>query len=225
MTDSTFGDRLKERCSLRIRRDVVFISSVLFTIALVWLIPSAWSNVLGGSGDTQGFDVWERTALQSFSDVGELTLALVFIGLIVTWTGYLNRVRWTWFVMFILVSGLAFPLGILPLVTRGKVMLHLPELLADAWKGEVFAARGILGGNLDLLAYGDCSILAGEIILFQTDRPCHLITSLIIAASRTWRTPSACTAFSNRRGSPLPKFHASDQQTEKMREYNRRSFG
>ena len=98
----------------------------------------------GGSGDTQGFDVWERTALQSFSDVGELTLALVFIGLIVTWTGYLNRVRWTWFVMFILVSGLAFPLGILPLVTRGKVMLHLPELLADAWKGEVFAARGIL---------------------------------------------------------------------------------
>lgn len=82
--------------------------------------------------------------MQSFSDVGELTLALVFIGLIVTWTGYLNRVRWTWFVMFILVSGLAFPLGILPLVTRGKVMLHLPELLADAWKGEVFAARGIL---------------------------------------------------------------------------------
>jgi len=54
--------------------------------------------------------------LRSFSDVGKLTLALVFIGLIVTWTGYLNKVSWTWFVMFILVSGLVFPLRILPFI-------------------------------------------------------------------------------------------------------------
>jgi hypothetical protein len=114
MTGGTFGDRLTGRCSLRIRHDAVFTSSVLFTVALVSFIRPAWWNVLEGYGDTRGLDVWRRAALLSFSSVGELTLALVFIGLIVTWTGYLNKVRWAWFVMFILASGLAFQLRIFP---------------------------------------------------------------------------------------------------------------
>ena len=80
----------------------------------------------------------------SSSEVGELTLALVFIGLIVTWTGYLNKVRWTWFVMFILVSGLAIPLGIFPWLMHPKVFLDIPGLLVNAWKGEPGPARPIL---------------------------------------------------------------------------------
>ena len=89
-----------------------------------------------------------RTALLLFSHVGELTLALVFIGLIVTWTGYLNKARWTWFVMFILVSGLTLQTDILPFVLHPKLLLDAPELLVDAWKGEPFAARGLLEGFL-----------------------------------------------------------------------------
>jgi hypothetical protein len=126
---------------MRIRHDVVFISSVLFTIALVSQIRWAWWNVLEDYGDTRGLDVWRRSALLSFSEVGELTLALIIIGLIVTWTGYLNKVRWTWFVMLILVSGLAIPLRIFPWFMHPKALLDLPELLV---KGEPGVARAFL---------------------------------------------------------------------------------
>jgi hypothetical protein len=139
MTDAFFDDRLKERCSLRIRRDVVFISSVLFTIALVWFIRPAWWNVLAGYGDMRGLDPWKREALRSVSNVGKLMLTLIIIGLIVAWTGYLNKVRWTWFVMFVVVSGLTFQTDILPLFMHPKVFLDLPGLFVDAWKGEHLA--------------------------------------------------------------------------------------
>jgi len=124
---------------LRIRHDVAFISSVLFTIALVWFIRPAWWNVLAGYGDMRGPDLWRREALRSVSNVGKLMLALIIIGLIVTWAGYLHKVRWTWFVMFILVSGLTSQTDLLPLFTHPKVFLDLPGLLVDAWKGEHFA--------------------------------------------------------------------------------------
>jgi len=69
------------------------------------------------------------------------------------------------------------------------------------------------GGNLDLLAYGDCSALAREIILFPAYRPCHRIRSLIGAAPETWWIPCTCAAFINRRGSPRPKSRATNWQS------------
>ena len=109
---------------MRIRHDVVFVSCVLFTIALVCLIPPVWNHVLTGYGDLRGINAAWRSYVRSDSEVGELSLALVIIGLIVTWTGYLNKVRWTWFVMFILVSGLAIPLGILPFVAHPRLVVE-----------------------------------------------------------------------------------------------------
>jgi hypothetical protein len=133
MIDDFFGDRLKERCNLRIRHDLVFVSCVLFTIALVCLIPPVWDHVLAGYGDLKGLPGMDRAYVRSDSEVGKLTLALVFIGLIVTWTGYLNKVRWTWFVMFILVFGLAIPLGIWPLVVRsGLVVEAVSDFILEA---------------------------------------------------------------------------------------------
>jgi ABC-type dipeptide/oligopeptide/nickel transport system permease component len=38
------------------------------------------------------------------------------MGLIVTWAGYIKGVRWTWFVMFVIVSVWAFPLFMLSFV-------------------------------------------------------------------------------------------------------------
>jgi hypothetical protein len=106
---------------------------VLFTIALACFIPPEWANVLEGYVDTQGLDVWRREALRSFSDVGKLTLALIIIGLIVTWTGYLNKVRWTWFVMFILVYGLVFQLRIFPFVVHPRwVVETVSDLILEA---------------------------------------------------------------------------------------------
>jgi len=66
-------------------------------------------------------------------------LTLVIIGLIVAWTGYLNKVRWTWFVMFTLVSGLTLQTDLLPLFMHPKGFLDLPGLFVDAWKGEHLA--------------------------------------------------------------------------------------
>lgn len=126
---------------MRIRHDVVFISSVLFTIVLASQIRWAWWNVMACCGDTRGPDLWRRQALRSSTEVGELMLALILIGLIVTWTGYLKKVRWTWFVMFVVVSGLAIPLGIFPWFMHPKAFLDLPGMLADAWKGEPVYAR------------------------------------------------------------------------------------
>ena len=133
MTDGPFDDRLKERCSLRIRHDVVFISCVLFTIALVSQIRWAWWNVMAGCGDMRGPDLWRREALRSLGKVGELMLALILIGLIVTWTGYLKKVRWTWFVMFVVVSGLAIPLGISPFIMHARSVVEaVPEFILEA---------------------------------------------------------------------------------------------
>jgi hypothetical protein len=133
MIDGFLGDRLKERCNLRIRHDVVFISCVLFTIALVCLIPPVWDHVLTGYGDLRRLNPDMRAYVRSDSEVGKLSLALILIGLIVTWTGYLNKVRWTWFVMFILVFGLAIPLGILPLVVHpGWVVEAVSDFILEA---------------------------------------------------------------------------------------------
>lgn len=123
---------------MRIRHDAAFISSVLFTIVLVYQIRWAWWNVMACCGE-RGPDLWRREALRSTSEVGELILALIIIGLIVTWTGYFKKVRWTWFVMFVVVSGLTIPLGVFPWLMHPKIFLDLPGTLVDAWRGQSFA--------------------------------------------------------------------------------------
>lgn len=45
---------------------------------------------------------------------GATSLAVIFVVLIVIWMGYVKRIRWTWFVMFIIVWVWAFPYLILP---------------------------------------------------------------------------------------------------------------
>ena len=90
---------------MRIRADLVFISSVLFTIALVCLIPAFWANVLTERDKTWlvKLDVGYRLAAQTMSDLSVVCLAIILIGLIVIWTGYVKRARSTWLVMFIIV--------------------------------------------------------------------------------------------------------------------------
>jgi hypothetical protein len=73
--------------------------------------------------------------------LGIASLAIIFIGLIVTWTGYVNKTRWTWFVMFIIVWGWAFPLMILPLFRALSVPVS--ELLLDALKEPGVAPDGV----------------------------------------------------------------------------------
>jgi hypothetical protein len=107
---------------MRIRHDVVFISSVLFTISLLWLVPWCWRDTLESGGvlgvmsrgrhdvHLQSLDASERIAYQAMGDLGIASLTIISIGLIVTWMGYVKRLRWTWFVLLVIVWGWAYPL-------------------------------------------------------------------------------------------------------------------
>jgi len=103
---------------MKIRLDSVFISSVLFTIGLLCLVPWFLRAVLAGHDKVslQMLDPGFRAEAERAGDLGVASLAIISIGLIVTWTGYVNRVRWTWFIVFIIVWIWAFPLLVLPLL-------------------------------------------------------------------------------------------------------------
>ena len=101
------------------RRDPVAVSSILFTVALLMLVPAMWthasfvweSSLWGVSSSLDGPQMGS-----CYAPAGIASLAIIAIGLIVTWAGYLKGVRWTWFVMFVIVWVWAFPFFILQYV-------------------------------------------------------------------------------------------------------------
>lgn len=118
---------------MRIRIDKVFVSSVLFTLSLLILVPhnvayaSMWH--LLASKDTAR--VWAYYLMM----IGSASLALVMVGLIVLWTGYIKREIRAWLVMFVIVWVFAFPVYILPMLLSGY---RDPELID--WSGWLRAA-------------------------------------------------------------------------------------
>jgi hypothetical protein len=110
---------------LRTRRDAVFVSSVLLTIAFLLLVPTVWRDA------QSGIPFWhfgraaheDRALLDSMGpgrvdaalllgQCGLAGLATILVALIVIWNGYVRKVRWAWFVMLIIVCGWYFPLFI-----------------------------------------------------------------------------------------------------------------
>jgi hypothetical protein len=133
---------------MRVRRDVVSVSSLLFTLSLVALIPhnlnyaSTWND--------RFFPANSGTMENQFAPIGFASLAIVAIGLIVIWTGYVSKVRWTWFVMFVIVWIFAFPLYVLPLIMDIHAGAIDWSVFPSAIK-EPGAARAIVKGPLDFL--------------------------------------------------------------------------
>ena|ERR1700733_6015111 len=107
------------------RLDSVFVSCFLFTVTLLCLVPLSVRDALAGRDRValQALDVGYRNAAMAIGDFGIASLAIIFIGLIVTWAGYAKRLRWTWFVMFIIVCVWAFPILILPILQIRKGIL------------------------------------------------------------------------------------------------------
>lgn len=60
-----------------------------------------------------------------------MCLANTFVGLLVTWTGFIRRIRWAWFVMFIIVWVGAFPVLVLPLLQH-KIAITFIEWMYSA---------------------------------------------------------------------------------------------
>jgi hypothetical protein len=114
---------------MKIRRDTVFISTVLFTIALLGLVPPFFRIAFAGHDEAafQRLDTGFRLYSRLMGSFSIASLAVVLIGLIVTWAGYIKKVRWTWFVMFVIVWGWAFPVLVFPDVVypvyRGVIVI------------------------------------------------------------------------------------------------------
>ena len=133
---------------MKVRHDTVFISSVLFSLSLVALIPH---NLRYASTWHQRFFPGSRSLIENqFAPIGFASLAIVFISLIVVWAGYAKRVRWTWFVMFVVVWCFAFPVYVLPVLLDIHVGALDSSVLREAAKGSA-AARGVLKGPLDFV--------------------------------------------------------------------------
>lgn len=118
---------------MKIRPDAVFISSVLYTIALLLPLPAMLENA--ATWREAMFTVGEHNLVQNWrAPIGFASLSIIVIGLIVTWTGYIRGVRWTWPVLFIIAWGWAFPVLVLPIVQSVSTagMTSLKELLSVA---------------------------------------------------------------------------------------------
>jgi MFS family permease len=107
------------------RLDSVFVSCFLFTVTLLCLVPLSVSDALAGRDRValQALDAGYQNAAMAIGAFGVASLAIILIGLIVTWAGYAKRLRWTWFVMFIIVCVWAFPVLILPILQVRKGIL------------------------------------------------------------------------------------------------------
>jgi hypothetical protein len=118
---------------MRVRADSIFVSSVLHTIALLCLIRAALWNALAGRDKAllAELDAAFRAEAQTSHYLGIACLAIILIGLIVIWTGYVNRARSAWIVMFVVTWVWAFPLLVLPLF-GGKMYVTFSEWLYDA---------------------------------------------------------------------------------------------
>ncbi len=120
---------------MKIRRDSVFISAVLFTIALLCALPMSLRNPLEGySTMSEAHDLCCGLYLRTMGDLGVASLAIIFIALIVTWAGYAKCLRSAWLVMFLAVWIWAFPLLALPLIKRASALTFV-EVLYGALHG------------------------------------------------------------------------------------------
>jgi hypothetical protein len=64
--------------------------------------------------------------------LGFASLTVILVGLIVLWKGYLEEIRWTWFIMLIIVSVSAFPVLVLPNLLHWKNMVPISEWFPNA---------------------------------------------------------------------------------------------
>jgi hypothetical protein len=108
---------------LKIGHDAVGLSSILFTVGLLILAPSMF-DFAKSTYQTRFRDIatneeaslaGDQVLIPNYSaPLGISSLTIIAIGLVVTWTGFVKAIRWTLFVMFVIVWLWAFPVLVLP---------------------------------------------------------------------------------------------------------------
>ena len=130
---------------MRLRRDTAFISSVLFTIALLWLSPVFVRQYLDWRyAAAHEADFGLRLYFRELRDFGFASLTIVLIGLIVTWTGYVKKARWSWFVMLVIVCGWVVP------------DIAYPDFIGPWWHGAISVTDvpGLVGAGFGKAGIG-----------------------------------------------------------------------
>jgi len=123
---------------LKIRHDALALSSILFTVALLMLAPSMFA--LAGTTHQARFRdiatgadasaVGDQIAIPNYyAPLGFASLTIIAVGLVVTWTGYIKGIRWTYFVMFVIVWLWVFPVLMLPFFFVWRAMVSWVQTL------------------------------------------------------------------------------------------------
>ncbi len=93
----------------------VSISSLLMTFSMLAAVPTSLRLV--ATWQERIFWVTDRHGIENYwAPMGFASLALICIGLIVTWTSFLNRDRSAWLSLLVLAWVFYFPVLIVPLL-------------------------------------------------------------------------------------------------------------
>jgi hypothetical protein len=90
-------------------RHTSVIASVLLTLALLWFVPLGIDMLRSVHSAGDNGDVYRNVYYEELNRSAITMLAIVLVGLLVTWVAYARRVRWAWPVMFVIVWGWVFP--------------------------------------------------------------------------------------------------------------------
>jgi len=107
---------------LKTREDVLsFISSVLFSVALIVALPASLNAALlfGRRGHLE---------FETLGQLGLVSLAVIGIGLVLCWTQYIKKIKSAWFLLLLILCGWTFPVFVLPHLIHAN-----PDLTNAAW--------------------------------------------------------------------------------------------
>ena len=140
---------------MRFRFDRVTVSSVLFSFCLLILMSESlkWA----ATWPTRVVWVTDRAARLNYeASIAFAELALEIIALIVIWTSYQKRMRWSWFVMLIFFCVYYVPV---------RVLDFLLGIRSRGWSWWPAALRDAMGGRqLAIDAFSELAILTLMVI-------------------------------------------------------------
>jgi len=116
---------------LKVRRDALAVSSILFTVALLMLAPGVCRDAATIPESIRQHLAYVARPPHCLAAAGVASLAVILIGLVVTWAGYIKAARLTWPVMFMIVWVWAFPALILPYLRPWKGEATNAQLFAS----------------------------------------------------------------------------------------------
>jgi len=129
---------------VRFRFDRVTVSSVLFSLCL--LVLMSWSLKWCATWPTRVVWVTDKAARLNYeASISFAELALEIIALIVIWTSYQKRMRWSWFVMVVFVLVYFLPVHLLDVLLDVKRVgwQWWPAVVRDAREGRPFAVGAL----------------------------------------------------------------------------------